>query len=138
MVESALKTAKFCFKFKWNLYSYSQTLTLLFIWESIVIYKPHFLFFYDHPKDIWFNLLLRLLHSATNFMKFKLWLSDSDFTLYNIYNLSFYRTPSPLLTSAPFSMSNLTISVWPFPAASQSGVFFKIYKRKTMRKYSNI
>ena len=35
-------------------------------WESIVIYKPHFLFLNDHPKDIWFNLLERRPHSATN------------------------------------------------------------------------
>ena len=35
-------------------------------WKSIVIYKPYFLFFNDHPKDIWLNLLMRPLHSATN------------------------------------------------------------------------
>ena len=34
--------------------------------KSIVIYKQHFLFFNDHLKDIWLNLLLRRLHSATN------------------------------------------------------------------------
>ena len=54
----------------------------------MVTYKPHFLFFNDHPKDLWLNLLLRRLDSATNLMKFKLLLSDSDFNLYNIYNLS--------------------------------------------------
>ena len=108
MVESALKTTTFWYKFKWNLNSYSQILTLLFItytiypsnvpvplcwhqlrslwatlqyhcdhflqphrvecsskyrkekqWESIIICKPHFLFFNDHPKDKWLNLLLR-------------------------------------------------------------------------------
>ena len=127
MVQSAFKTTKFCYKFKWNLYSYSQTLTLLFItytiypsnvpilcwyqlrslwatfqyqwdhflqpqrvecsskyrkekqWESIVIYKPRFLFFNDHPNDIWFNLLLRRLNSATNLneiytLTLRLWL----------------------------------------------------------------
>ena len=115
MVESAFKTTTFCYKFQWNLNSYSQTLTLLFItytiypsnvpilcwhqlrslwatlqyqcdhflqpqwvecpskyrkekqWERKVIYNSHFLFFNDHPKDIWLNLLLRRLHSATNF-----------------------------------------------------------------------
>ena len=115
MVESALKTTTFCYKCKWNLYSYSQTLTLLFKtytiypsnvpiflcwhqlrslwvtlqyqcdhflqpqrvefptkhrkekrWESRVRYKLHFLFFNDHPKDTWLNLLSRRLHSATN------------------------------------------------------------------------
>ena len=30
------------------------------------MYKPHFLFFNDHPKDLWLNLLLRRLHSDTN------------------------------------------------------------------------
>ena len=137
MVESAFKTTTFWYKFKRNLNSYSQTVTLLFItytiypfnvpllcwhqlrslwatlryqcdhllqphrvgcsskyrkekqWKSIVIYKPHFLFLNDHHKDIWLNLLLRRLPSDTNLMKFKLLLSDSDFTLYNIYNLSF-------------------------------------------------
>ena len=59
-------------------------------WESIVIYKPHFLFFDDHLEDIRLNLLLRRLHSDTNLNEiFKLVPSDSDFTLYNIYNLSF-------------------------------------------------
>ena len=28
-------------------------------WENIVMYKPHFLFFNEHPKDIWLNLLFR-------------------------------------------------------------------------------
>ena len=114
MLESAIKTTTFLNKIKWNLNSYSQTLTLLFItytiypsnvpilcwlqlrslwatlqyqcdhflqpqrvecphetrkekqWESIVIFKLHFLFFNDHPKDIWLNLLWRRLHSDTN------------------------------------------------------------------------
>ena len=128
MVESVLKTTTFWYKFKWNLNSYSQTLTLLFItntiypsnvpvllcwhqlrslwatlqyqcnhflqpqraecsskyrkekqWESIVIYKPHFLFFNDHPKDICLNLLQTRLHSATNLneistLTLRLWL----------------------------------------------------------------
>ena len=193
MLESAFKTTTFCYKFQWNLNSYSQTLTLLFItytiypsnvpillcwhqlrslWATlqylcdhflqphrvessskhrkekqrkrIVIYKPHFLFFNEHPKDIWLNLLMRLVKlmwvecsskykkekqwksrkssqlPATFYstakkifwttieylikllttypiytsnlpliLKYKLLLSDSDFTLYNIYNLSF-------------------------------------------------
>ena len=116
MVESAFKTTTFCYKFQWNLNSYSQTLTLLFItytiypskvpvllrwhqlrslwailqyqcdhflqphrvefpskyrkekqWKSIVIYKPHFLFFNDHPRNIWLNLLLRRLYTDTKF-----------------------------------------------------------------------
>ena len=116
MVESAFKTTTFWYKFKWNLNSYSQTLTLLFItytiypsnvpvllcwhqlrslWatlqyqcdhflqphrvecaskyrkekqrKSIVISKPHFIFFNDHSKDIWLNLLLRRLYSDTKF-----------------------------------------------------------------------
>ena len=115
MVQSAFKTTTFSYKFKWNLYSYSQTLSLIFItytiypssvpvlfrwhqlrflratlqfqcdhflqpqrvyfpskyrkekqWETIVIHKPRFLFFNDHPNDTWFNLLLRRLHSPTN------------------------------------------------------------------------
>ena len=115
MVESAFNITTFWYKFKWNLNSYSQALTLLFItytiyhsnvpllfcwhqlrslwatlqyqcdhflqpqraecpsktrkekqWESIVMYKPHFLFFNDHPKDLWLNLILRRLHSKTN------------------------------------------------------------------------
>ena len=36
-------------------------------WKRIVMYKPHFLFFNDHPKDIWLNLLLRRLYSDTKF-----------------------------------------------------------------------
>ena len=36
-------------------------------WKSIVIYKPYFLFFNDHSKDIWLNLLLRRLHSDPKF-----------------------------------------------------------------------
>ena len=35
--------------------------------KSIVISKPHFIFFNDHSKDIWLNLLLRRLYSDTKF-----------------------------------------------------------------------
>ena len=128
MVESGFKTTTFRYRIKWNLNSYSQTLTLLFItytiypsnvpiflcwhqlrslwatlqyqcdhffqpqrvecpskyrrekqWESTVIYKTHFLFFQDHPKDVWLNLLWRQLHSSTKIneilsLTLRLWL----------------------------------------------------------------
>ena len=130
MVESAFKTTTFCYKFKWNINSYSQTLTKLFItytiypshvplllcwrqlcslratsqyqcnhflqpqrvecpskykmekqWKSIVINKPKFSLFNDQPKEIWLNLLLRRLHSATNLneiltLTLRLWLNS--------------------------------------------------------------
>ena len=47
-------------------------------WESIVFYKPHFLFFNDHPKDIWLNLLFK---TTTFRYKFKWNLNSYSQTL---------------------------------------------------------
>ena len=50
--------------------------------KSIVIYKPHFLFLNDHPKDIWLNLLLRRLLTYPSFV-------DINSVLYeHLYNIS--------------------------------------------------
>ena len=67
MVESAFKTTIFWYKFKWEREcSVLQNIKKKNQWESMVISKPHFLFFEDQSKDICLNLLLRQLHSGTN------------------------------------------------------------------------
>ena len=51
-------------------------------WKSIVIYKPHFLFFNDNPKDICLNQLLRRLLTYPSFV-------DINSVLYEqLYNIS--------------------------------------------------
>ena len=51
-------------------------------WEIIVINEPHFLYFNDHYKDIWLNLLLRRLLTYPSF-------ADINSVLYEqLYNIS--------------------------------------------------
>ena len=51
-------------------------------WKSIVIYKGRFLFFNDHQKNMWLNLLLRRLHSARNLKEQTLTLLFITYTIY--------------------------------------------------------
>ena len=64
-------------------------------WESIVIYKPHFLFLNDHPKNIWLNLLF---NTTTFWYKFK-WNLNSDSQTLTLLFITYTIYPSnvPLL-----------------------------------------
>ena len=62
MVASTFKTTTFCYKFKWNLNSYSQTLTLLFItYTSYPSNVPLFLWWHQ-LRSQWATLQYQCYH----------------------------------------------------------------------------
>ena len=115
MVESALKTTTFCYKCKWNLYSYSQTLTLLFITYTIYPSNVSVLLCWHQLRSLWVTLKYQCDHFlqpqrvewASNPRKEKQWeiysLKHKQFIL--LTYPSFFVDISSVLYEQPYNIS---------------------------------
>ena len=141
MVESAFKTTTFWYKFKWNLNSYSQTLTLLFITYTIYPFNVPILCWHQ-LRSLWATLQYQCDHflqpqrvvSALKHRKEKQWkrivINKPHFLLQFIlltYPSSFVDISS-VLYEQPYNIS-VTISC----SLNERSVLQNI-KRKTMKK----
>ena len=129
MVQSAFKTTTFSNKFKWNLYSYSKTLTLLFITYTIYLSNVPVLFRWHQLRFLWAILQFQCDHFLqpqrvyfpSKYRKEKQWETRVIYKLHFLFfndhpndtwfNLLLRRLHSPTNLNEIYT---LTLRLWPY------------------------